>query len=121
MIALVVMPFFSDAHEFSIQSSNLTEVHGNSVDNSTSIVYNVYFAQGKTGVDDAQSKLMDKEKWKVLLSNIEDIIAKRQDGEYADEAEEDTRSVIRIHLETILDPNHLNAARWILITTRNNQ
>jgi len=68
-----------------IEGGSFTEIHSDSVNNSTSIVYNVYFAEDKTGVD-AQSQLIDKEKWKELVSNVEHIIAKRQNGEL----EEDT-------------------------------
>lgn len=111
------MPVFPDANNFTIAGSSFTEVHGNSVHNSSNIVYNVYF----TPRIDAQSQPMDNEKWKELVSNIEHVITKRQDGKSPDEVEDNTRSVIHIHSTLLLlNIRHLNVAT-ILIPTRRNQ
>ena len=82
--------------------------------------YNIYFAESKTGVE-AQSQLMDKRiEWKEFISNIERLIAKRQEGEF--EETEDAGSVICAPSGTmiLLDADRMNAAK-ILIPARNNQ
>ena len=61
-----------------------------------------------TGVNNASSQLVDNEKWKELVADIEKIIAKRRDGEFPDE--EDTRSDWHTLGRQYLDPHHLNAA-----------
>jgi len=81
-----------DAKGFTIEGSNLTEVNGGTVDISSTIVYNVYFAaEDKAGVGvGAQSQMMDKEKWKEMISKVDDLIAKRQSGEEDEVETEDT-------------------------------
>jgi hypothetical protein len=59
-------------------------------------------------VNNASSQLVDNEKWKELVADIEKIVAKRRDGEFPDE--EDRRSDWHTLGRQYLDPHHLNTA-----------
>ena len=107
---------FANGQNFSIEGSELNNVGGNM--NVTT--YNIHFTESKTESAEAQSQLMDKAKWKELVSNIERLIAKRQEG--GEEETEAAGSVICTPSGTMifLDADHMNAAKK-LIPTKNNQ